>query len=266
MAGDIVADSTVDIGLVLPDLLGTYGDGGNAEILARRLQWRGIPARIVPITVDQRMPLSLPIYVVGGGEDVAQELAVRHLASLATAIEHGAITFTVCAGLQLLGQRFTSSDGRTCAGLGLLNVHTQSSLRRAVGEIVADPCVPGLDQPLTGFENHQGRTTLGPLAHPLARVVRGVGNGDDTEGVVQGSIVGTYLHGPALARNPQLADLLLTRALGQTLPPLDLPAVAALRRYRLGAVVGTRTGDRRRHRRTDPEPPRPPGPPHPRRR
>jgi lipid II isoglutaminyl synthase (glutamine-hydrolysing) len=245
MTGDHTAnDSTVDIGLVLPDLLGTYGDGGNAEILVRRLRWRGIPARIIPIPVGRPMPLSLPVYVVGGGEDAAQELAISHLAGLAAVVERGAVTFTVCAGLQLLGRRFTGSDGRTRAGLGLLDVCTRPTPRRAVGEIVAEPCVSGLDQPLTGFENHQGHTTLGPYAAPLARVVRGVGNGDGTEGVVQGAIVGTYLHGPALARNPQLADLLLTRVLGRPLPPLDVPAVAALRQHRLDAVLGTRTGHR----------------------
>lgn len=258
MSGNGTADSTVDVGLVLPDLLGTYGDSGNAEILARRLHWRGIPARVVPITVDQPMPLSLAIYVIGGGEDAAQELAVRHLAGLAAAVEHGAVTFTVCAGLQLLGRRFTGSDGRTCAGLGLLDVQTRATPRRAVGEIVADPYLPGLDQPLTGFENHQGRTTLGPQAKPLARVVRGVGNGDGTEGVVQGDVVGTYLHGPVLARNPRLADLLLTRALGQPLPPLDLPAVATLRQRRLDAVL--RSGERHRHHPTDPRPAQPPHP------
>lgn len=252
MAGDTASDSTVDIGVVLPDLLGTYGDAGNAEVLARRLQWRGIPARTILITVDRPMPLSLPIYLVGGGEDAAQELAVRHLVGLADAVGHGATIFAVCAGLQLLGQWFTGTDGRPHTGLGLLDVRTRPGPRRAVGEIVADPCAPGLDQPLTGFENHQGRTTLGSHARPLARVVRGIGNGDGTEGVVQEDIVGTYLHGPALARNPQLADALLSRVLGQPLPPLDLPSVTALREHRLGAA-NPRAGRRHpRRRRTHP--------------
>lgn len=261
MIGDGTADSTVDIGLVLPDLLGTYGDGGNADVLARRLQWRGIPARIIPITVDQPMPVSLPIYLVGGGEDAAQELAVRHLVGLSDAVEHGATIFAVCAGLQLLGEWFTSSDGRTCAGLGLLDVRTQPAPRRAVGEIVADPGASDLDQLLTGFENHQGHTTLGSRARPLARVVRGIGNGDGTEGVIQEDIVGTYLHGPALARNPQLADALLSRVLGQPLPPLDLPSVDALRENRLDAMEHGRVG--RRHRRSRPMNPDEEMPPNP---
>ncbi|HEY4460446.1 MAG TPA: glutamine amidotransferase [Pseudonocardiaceae bacterium] len=232
-----MTDTTVDIGLVLPELLGTYGDGGNAEILARRLTWRGIPARIVPVGMDEPIPTSLPLYVLGGGEDAAQELAVRHLTGLGEAVDRGGHVFAVCAGLQLLGQRFVTAEGRPRAGLGLLDLHTVGAPRRATGEIIAEPCHTGLDQLLTGFENHNGRTVLGPGSRPLGRVIRGVGNGDGAEGVVQDRIVGTYLHGPALARNPQLADLLLSRVLGHDLPPLDLPCVTTLRERRLGHLV-----------------------------
>lgn len=228
-----MSKSTVDIGLVLPDLLGAYGDNGNAEILARRLAWRGIATRIVSIGPGEPVPNSLALYVLGGGEDAAQELALRHLAGLRGAVERGGRVFAVCAGLQLLGQRFAGLDGRAHAGLGLLDLHTVGASTRAIGEITADPCQPGLDQPLTGFENHNGRTVLGPQARPLGRVTQGVGNGDGTEGVVQGRIVGTYLHGPALARNPQLADALLSQVLGQELPPLELSCVTALREHRL---------------------------------
>lgn len=258
-----MADSTVDIALVLPDLLGTYGDSGNAEILARRLQWRGISARVVPVTIDEPLPMSLPIYVIGGGEDAAQELATRQLAGLGTAVERGASIFAVCAGLQLLGHEFAALGGRTSAGLGLLDLRTVAAPSRAIGEITSQPCTAGLDQPLTGFENHQGHTVLGPRARPLGRVGRGTGNGDGTEGAVQDRIIGTYLHGPVLARNPQLADLLLTQVLGHELPPLELPAVTALRQQRL-------TGQRRarryiwQRRPATPAPAVPPGPTHPR--
>lgn len=234
-------ESTVDVGAILPDLLGTYGDTGNAEILARRLQWRGIPARVVPITVDDPMPERLDLYVLGGGEDAAQELAVKYLVrsgALTAAAQRGAVIFAVCAGLQLLGHEFAVTGGRTCAGLGLLDLRTFAAPEadRAVGEIVSAPRLVGLDQPLTGFENHQGRTQLGPQARPLGQVLRGIGNGDGGEGVVQGQIIGTYLHGPALARNPQLADLLLTRATGYPLGPLDVPAVTTLRQQRLNSA------------------------------
>jgi lipid II isoglutaminyl synthase (glutamine-hydrolysing) len=101
---------------------------------------------------------------------------------------------------------------------------------------VSQPLLPGLTDRLTGFENHRGGTVLGPAAQPLARVVSGAGNrdGDGVDGAVQGSVVATYLHGPCLARNPQLADHLLAQVVGD-LAPLDLPEVDQLRRERLAA-------------------------------
>jgi hypothetical protein len=120
------------------------------------------------------------------------------------------------------------------------------ALPRAVGEVVAEPVgLEGLDT-LTGFENHGGRTTLGEGAQPLARVVSGVGNGDGAEGAVAGRVLGTYLHGPVLARNPALADLLLSWALdGETLAPLDDRAAESLRLERLEAARTRRFGRRR---------------------
>jgi CobQ-like glutamine amidotransferase family enzyme len=127
-------------------------------------------------------------------------------------------------------------------GLGLIDISSGRGDRRGVGEIVADVdpelCVPQL----TGFENHQGMTRIGPGARPLARVSIGVGNGDGTEGAYAGRILGTYLHGPALVRNPGLADLLLTWAVGP-LPPLPAETeewARQLRSERLAAVLAAR--------------------------
>jgi CobQ-like glutamine amidotransferase family enzyme len=102
--------------------------------------------------------------------------------------------------------------------------------------VVSTPLIDGLSEPLTGFENHRGGTVLGPDARPLAAVVKGAGNrlGDGIDGAVQGSVFATYLHGPCLARNPEFADLLLSKVVG-TLPPLELPEVDQLRRERLAA-------------------------------
>jgi lipid II isoglutaminyl synthase (glutamine-hydrolysing) len=233
------ADSTLRIGLLLPELMGTYGDNGNATVLQRRLQWRGMDAEIVSLDLGDPVPASLDIYVIGGGEDTCQALAVRDLheqAGLRQAAERGAVVFGVCAGLQVLGERFTSTAGAIVAGLGLLDVATEPFEVRAIGEIVCQPATADLTEPLTGFENHQGRTTLGPDAKPLGTVRRGRGNGDGTDGVVQGRIVGTYLHGPALARNPELADLLLGWAVGGALADLPLDEVAQLRRERLASA------------------------------
>ncbi|MFC9833100.1 type 1 glutamine amidotransferase [Rhodococcus sp. NPDC127530] len=232
-------DSTVRIGLVLPDVMGTYGDGGNALILRQRLRMRGYDAEIVEITLNDPVPESLDVYTLGGAEDSAQRLATRHLAKhpgLQKAAERGAPVLAICAAIQVLGNWYETSSGERVDGVSMLDVTTSPQPTRSIGEVITTPQMDGLTQPLTGFENHRGGTTLGADARGLARVTHGVGNGvgDGLEGVVQGSVIGTYMHGPALARNPELADLLLKRALGvDELAPLDLPEVAQLRRERL---------------------------------
>ncbi|MDN4506972.1 MULTISPECIES: type 1 glutamine amidotransferase [Dietzia] len=244
------SESTVRIGLVLPDVMGTYGDDGNSLVLRQRLRWRGYDAEIVRITLEDEVPDSCDLYTVGGGEDAAQKLASRHLTAspgLQRAVERDAPVLAICAGMQVFGEWFVVSDGSRAPGLGLLDVTTTPQASRSIGELVVAPQVAGLTQPLTGFENHMGATVLGPDAAPLGRVTSGVGNGVPAgqqvpagglvEGVVQGSIIATYMHGPALARNPELADLLLCRALGvDSLPPVEVPAVAQLRRERIAAA------------------------------
>ena len=230
----------VRVALVLPDLLGTYGDGGNVTVLVRRLQWRGIDAETVRATLETGVPDDCDVYVVGGGEDSPQSLAARVLGesrALHRAVDRGAVVLGVCAGLQLLGREIVDQAGVRHEGLGLLDVTSAPLPARAVGEVVAKPVVDGLGETLTGFENHGLGTTLGPDAAPLAQVQHGVGNGDAarTEGVIAGRVVGTYLHGPVLPRNPELADLLLSWVLGQELAPLRLPVVEQLRERRIAA-------------------------------
>nr|WP_244223365.1 glutamine amidotransferase [Amycolatopsis circi] len=217
-------ESAPRIGLVLPGMLGTYGDSGNATVLVRRLRWRGIPAAVTEIDHDTPIPSSLDLYLVGGGEDAAQELAASRLRSdpgLRRAAGRGAAVLEVCAGLQILGQGFTTGTGAWQPGAGLLDLTTSPGTRRSVGEIVVR-AGSGIGL-LTGFENHLGRTRLGPGSQPLGRVTAGTGNGDGTDGAVTGKIVATYLHGPVLARNPALADLLLSWALGTALGPCRCP-------------------------------------------
>ncbi|WP_067825558.1 type 1 glutamine amidotransferase [Nocardia inohanensis] len=234
-------ESTIRIGLVLPDVMGTYGDGGNALVLRQRARMRGYDAEIVEITLQDEVPASLDIYTLGGAEDSAQRLATRHLQrypGMQEAAGRGAPVLAICAAIQVLGHWYETSSGERVDGVGLIDVTTSPQEKRAIGEVATQPIIPGLSQPLTGFENHRGGTKLGGEATGLARVTKGVGNGvgDNLEGVVQGSVIGTYMHGPALARNPELADLLLSRALGvDSLAPLNLPEVEQLRRERLRA-------------------------------
>ncbi len=235
---------TVKIVLVYQSLLGIYGDQGNSKVLARRLQWRGIDADVVMVEPGETLPRDGSIYLLGGGEDNAQTTAVRELrrgGELFDALGEGAILFAVCAGYQICGHTFTIGENdEVREGLGLLDVETRRGPVRAVGEILTTWTKPdGTTSQITGFENHGGYTTLGSQASPLARVEIGVGNdGGGTEGAVQGNVVATYPHGPVLARNPELADYLLERALGRTLEPLSRGAdeIAGLRRERLAFV------------------------------
>lgn len=245
--------STVRIGLVYPELLGTYGDRGNATVLANRCLWRGIDAEIVEISAASSIPDSLDVYLFGGGEDNPQTLAaagmMRSNAALARAIAHGASALAVCAGFQLLGDQYIDAEGSILDGLGIVSMSTTAASPRLIGEVVIEPD-PSLGLPtLTGFENHGGRTTLGAGVQALGHVLVGGGNGTGTvDGAVVGHVIGTYLHGPVLARNPALADRLLTWVVGD-LDPLASPLEEQLRTERLDAALakGFRRWRRRRH-------------------
>jgi CobQ-like glutamine amidotransferase family enzyme len=219
---------TVSIALVYPDLLGTYGDSGNAAILAQRLRWRGHEAEVLTVLSADAVPASCELYVMGGGEDLPQDLAAAKLnasRALHRAVDNGAVVLAVCAGLQILGQSFVGQDGKKSDGLALLDcVTVRSTSPRAIGEVIIQPVDEWASQglpTLTGFENHGAVTELGPGARPIGAVQVGTGNKDGTvEGAVAGHVWATYLHGPVLARNPQLADLLLSWVVGP-LGPLD---------------------------------------------
>ena len=196
------------IALVYPELLGTYGDRGNAEVLAWRAVQHGLAARLVEIPAGQPIPAGLDAYLLGGGEDTAQATAARLLRSpagdgLRRAVDQGRAVLAVCGAFQLLGRTYTDAAGRQLTGLGLLDLDTAASTPRLVGEVVARTRD---DELLTGFENHGGRTRLGQAVEPLGMVLRGNGNNgtDGTEGARQDGLIGTYLHGPVLARNPSL--------------------------------------------------------------
>jgi CobQ-like glutamine amidotransferase family enzyme len=160
---------------------------------------------------------------------------LRRQPAFGHAVEAGACVLGVCAGLQLLGHEFVAADGRRLEGLGHLDVRSaRLAGPRAVGEIaVASPLLGELQ----GFENHRGDARLGPGAVPLGTVLHGVGNGHDRqEGAVQGNVVGTYLHGPVLVRNPALTDFLLGKVTGRALPAVPDELVERLRAERHGEL------------------------------
>jgi lipid II isoglutaminyl synthase (glutamine-hydrolysing) len=200
------------------ELLGTYGDRGNADVLKYRAGLRKIAARVTDISYLDPIPKSGDIYLLGGAEDAAQILslaALRKGSILARAANKGAVVLAICAGFQILGTKYVTRD-EEIAGLGMLDVITTPGDHRLVGDIAVatDP----LEQPLTGFENHSSVTTLGTDASPFGKVLQGNGNGvAGIDGAINKNVFGTYLHGPVLARNPEFADLLLERAVGSTL-------------------------------------------------
>ena len=241
--------STFRVCVVYPDLLGTYGDGGNGEVVAQRARRRGIDTDLLLVPSSERLPIA-DLYCLGGGEDGPQGLAARRLSEDPTfraAAAEGAVVFAVCAGFQILGRSFPEASGQIREGLGLLAMETRKHEGpRAVGEVAIEVGSVLGSAPLgllSGFENHGGITSLDEGVPPLGKVIAGVGNGvattsgDRVEGALVGRVVGTYLHGPVLARNAALADALLSAALGVTaLEPLTAPAPEALRRERLHSL------------------------------
>ncbi|MBO3747302.1 glutamine amidotransferase [Streptosporangiaceae bacterium NEAU-GS5] len=231
--------SQLSIVWIYPDLLSTYGDQGNVLVMEQRARARGIPVRTIHVRSSDPVPDQGDIYMIGGGEDRPQILGAQRLrrdGGLQRALSRGASLLAVCAGYQIMGTVFGGEEGQPVPGLEVIDIASGRGERRAVGELAAE-VDPELGLPtLTGFENHMGVTKLGAGVKPLSRTMVGVGNGDGTEGCYAGRVIGTYLHGPALARNPALADLLLTWAAGP-LAPVDDEWFDRLRAERLTAVL-----------------------------
>jgi CobQ-like glutamine amidotransferase family enzyme len=238
-----VADSVIDIALVFPELLGTYGDGGNALVLARRLERRGIAARIIEVGITDPIPRRADIYLLGGGEDSPQFTALdalRESGALNEAVDNGAVVLAVCAGFQLIGTSLVNGDNQSVPGVALVEAVTTRAPKRLVGEVAVKDDALGTGW-VVGFENHRGVTVLGRGVVALG--TREPERGCTTDGVVSGRVVGTYLHGPVLARNPRLADHLLAWAVGP-LAPLSDPQAELLHEERYAAVTGERKWSR----------------------
>jgi len=225
---------TFTVGWLYPDLMNIYGDRGNILTLLKRAEWRGYDARLIELGrgTTQHME-DVDVFFFGGGQDREQALVYEDLLEhkqppLERAVNAGAAVLAVCGGYQLLGHYYQTADGERFPGIGLIDVKTEAGKKRFIGDVVIDTQVEGLTpSTLVGFENHSGRTFLGPEAKPLGRVRLGFGNNgsDGGEGYLQGGVLGTYLHGSLLPKNPHLADHLIRTALrrrgGADLSPLD---------------------------------------------
>jgi CobQ-like glutamine amidotransferase family enzyme len=220
-----------------PREMNIYGDTGNVVVLRKRLQWRGLPVEVTSVSVGDPLPNDVDILLGGGGQDAAQgeigaDFASRG-AQLRAMADDGVVMLTICGSYQMLGHEFITHEGVRIAGVGVLDVITRGQDVRLIGNNYVDTPDAGR---LVGYENHSGLTTLGPGARPLGTSRPGRGNNgkDGTEGAVRANVIGTYLHGPVLAKSPRFADDLLRRAyrrrgVDTELEPLDdsLPGLAA---------------------------------------
>ena len=212
--------STVRICHLYPDELNIYADRGNIAVFRQRLAWRGHALEVIEAGIGQAIPDDADLYYLGGGQDRDQMIVAEDLASAKADVLHGAVAgeavlLAVCGGYQLAGHGYTGVDGTRMPGIGLLDADTVAGTTRLIGDVVISVELPGAPITVVGFENHAGRTRLGPGSLPFGRVVHGHGNNDEdgSEGAVSGRAIGTYLHGPLLPKNPRLADLLLGWAL-----------------------------------------------------
>ncbi|ACK41353.1 MULTISPECIES: type 1 glutamine amidotransferase [Dictyoglomus] len=201
-----------------PDLLNLYGDRGNIIVFERRLKWRGIKADIVNFTRDDEKDLEdADIIFLGGGSDREQEILYSHLfkfrSLLKDMVEDGACILAVCGGYQLLGRYYLDAYGNKIEGLSILDFYTRAEKGRLIGNILIESNLPLKTKTIVGFENHGGRTYHD--YEPLGRVMKGFGNNgkDEKEGLVYKNLIGTYLHGPILSKNPHLADYIIKKAL-----------------------------------------------------
>src|SRR5205807_1371466 len=209
---------TFTVGWLYPDLMNIYGDRGNILTLLKRAEWRDFEARLIELGrgTTKRMD-EVDVFFFGGGQDREQALVYEDLLEfkqppLERAVAGGAQILAVCGGYQLLGHYYQTFEGERFPGIGLIDVRTEAGKQRFIGDVVIETDIAGLTpRTLVGFENHSGRTFLGPKAKPLGRIVLGHGNNgsDGMEGCIQGGVIGSYLHGSLLPKNPHLADHLI---------------------------------------------------------
>lgn len=210
---------TIRIGHVCPEYLNLYGDGGNLLVMRKRCEWRGMRAQVVEFKAGSEMRLDdVDILLIGGGSDRDQKVVASYLCDngdeIKRYVEDGGCLLAVCGGYQLLGKSYEAADGTVIDGIGAVDMVTVKGDGRLIGNIAID-CSDTISVPqVVGFENHAGRTILGDGVQPLGRVVSGYGNDGNSgyEGCLYRNVIGTYLHGPLLPKNPGVFDWLLQQA------------------------------------------------------
>ena len=227
------SEHSLQIHWLYPGLMSTYGDRGNIIVLAKRCEWRNINTEVIKLNegfVVKKLE-ELDILFMGGAEDVQQQIVARDfraekIKALKSKIEDGTPGLYICGALQFLGKFYKDADGTEIKGLGIFDLYTEhpgEGSKRLIGNIAVKTNLAGLRHAtyetgkdiVIGFENHGGRTRLGKDLKPFAQVVKGFGNNgeDKTEGAIYKNSIGTYLHGPILPKNPEIADWLIEKAL-----------------------------------------------------
>jgi lipid II isoglutaminyl synthase (glutamine-hydrolysing) len=220
---------TLRVCALYPDLMNIYADRGNVAVLRARCEWRGLGFELRSSGIGDRLdPEAADVFYIGGGQDrdqiaVAHDMADTKRDGLHAAADAGKVVLAVCGGYQLLGASYILGDDEL-PGVGLVDLRTvREPGPRLIGNCAIEADLGTGKRVIAGFENHGGRTYLEGDERPLGRVLRGHGNNgqDGTEGVLRGSVIGTYLHGPLLPKNVWLADRLVELALDVALTPLD---------------------------------------------
>ncbi|MDD4801862.1 MAG: glutamine amidotransferase [Syntrophomonas sp.] len=200
-----------------PDLMNLYGDRGNLLCLQKRMEWYGLNCEIKNISLHEDLEFSqFDMIFMGGGSDREQNLVCGHLLKrtdqLMKLIESGLPALFICGAYQMLGSYYKAQDGNVIDGLGIFPFHTECRQGRLIGNILIETEINGRKTSVVGFENHGGRTYFtDPIIKSLGKVIKGYGNNgeDKTEGLIYKNLIGTYLHGPLLPKNPVLADFFI---------------------------------------------------------
>lgn len=198
-----------------PREMNIYGDWGNVLVLMRRLEWHGYKPHLITYSAGDTFPANVDIIVGGGGQDSGQDIIQKDLLSIGTKLhdlaDSGVPMLMICGLYQLFGRFFKTQDGHVIEGIGLFDIETHAGTERLTGNIIT---TNGSLGKIVGYENHSGQTYLGPGVTPFGRVVKGAGNNgqDDSEGACYRNVIGTYLHGSILPKNPRLADFLIEKA------------------------------------------------------
>ncbi len=208
-------DKSINLLQLYPRDMNIYGDWGNTLVLKKRLEWHGYTVNLLSYNPGDTFPSEVDIIVGGGGQDSGQSKIGDDLLRIGPTLielaDQGVPMLMICGLYQQFGHFFKTKDGEIIKGIGLIDIETYGGDERMIGNIVTSNEQFGL---VIGYENHSGRTMLGPKAMPLGKVIKGAGNNntDETEGARYKNVIGTYMHGSLLPKNPAIADWLIEQA------------------------------------------------------